>query len=97
MAAEIQGSSEDPQQTCALRKSTCGDSHSGQHRLTATLTSMIGKPTKRAEGKLSTTSVSDLEHLDKVPPPGINLRAGNSEQSPRNRCFCFAIKIKRYL
>lgn len=74
MAAEIQGSSEDPQQTRALRKSTCGDSHSGQHRLTATLTSMIGKPTKRAEGKLCTTNVSDLDHPDKGPPLGINVR-----------------------
>lgn len=69
MAAEIRGSSEDPQQTCALQKPPRRDSQSGQQRLPATPTSMIGKPTKRAKGKLCTTRVSGLDSTQS-PPAG---------------------------
>lgn len=69
MAAEIRGSSEDPQQTCALQKPPRRDSQSGQQR-PATPTSMIGKPTKRAKGKLCTTRVSGLDSTQS-PPAGM--------------------------
>lgn len=73
--AEIQGSSEDPQHTCALRQTPCGDSPSGQRRLSAALTSMIGKPTKRAKGKIISTGRSDLDQLDSTQSLLTHMRA----------------------
>lgn len=66
-ATEIPESSEDPQQTCALWDSACGDYRTA---FAATRTSMIGKPKQRATGRLRVTNTSDLNELDsQVSPP----------------------------